>query len=127
MAELADQYKDVRCSSALQATGKGIMYPPKKGDEDKKQSRVQNNDTFQKQNKFIQRSEHVHVRGLSVKFVDNLEKKNLPNSGVMYENDILVKFKFRFIGLQNFITNEAQIVLTPSHAKRTQTYTRTLK
>jgi hypothetical protein len=42
----------------------------------------------------------------------------------MYETDIFVEFKFRFIGMQNFITNEAQIVTTLSHTKRTQTYTR---
>jgi hypothetical protein len=30
----------------------------------------------------------------------------------MYETDIFVKFKFRFIGISIFITNEAQIVLT---------------
>jgi hypothetical protein len=30
----------------------------------------------------------------------------------MYETDIFVKFKFRFIGMPIFITNEAQIVLT---------------
>ena len=40
MAELADQYKDARNVSALQATGKGKMHPPKKGDEGKKQNRV---------------------------------------------------------------------------------------
>jgi hypothetical protein len=30
----------------------------------------------------------------------------------MYENDIFVKFKFRFIGMPIFITKEAQLVLT---------------
>jgi hypothetical protein len=30
----------------------------------------------------------------------------------MYETDIFVKFKFRFIGMPIFITNEAQTVLT---------------
>jgi hypothetical protein len=30
----------------------------------------------------------------------------------MYETDIFVKSKFRFIGMPIFITNEAQIVLT---------------
>jgi hypothetical protein len=45
----------------------------------------------------------------------------------MYETDIFVKCKFRFIGMQIFITNEAQIVITPSHTKSTQTYTRSIK
>jgi hypothetical protein len=31
---------------------------------------------------------------------------------MMYETDIFVKFKFRFIGMPIFITNDAQIVLT---------------
>jgi hypothetical protein len=44
----------------------------------------------------------------------------------MYETDIFVKFKFRFIGTQNFITNTAQIVITLSHTKTTQTYTRSV-
>jgi hypothetical protein len=30
----------------------------------------------------------------------------------MYETDIFVEFKFRFIGMPIFITKEAQIVLT---------------
>jgi hypothetical protein len=30
----------------------------------------------------------------------------------MYETDIFVKFKFRFIGMPIFISNEAQIELT---------------
>jgi hypothetical protein len=30
----------------------------------------------------------------------------------MYETDIFVKFKFRFIGMPIFITNEAQRILT---------------
>jgi hypothetical protein len=45
----------------------------------------------------------------------------------MYETDIFAKFKFRFIGMQIFITNEAQIVITRSHIKRTQTYTRSIE
>jgi hypothetical protein len=40
----------------------------------------------------------------------------------MYETDIFAKSKFRFIGMQIFVINEAQIVLTLSHTKRTQTY-----
>jgi hypothetical protein len=36
---------------------------------------------------------------------------------MIYETNIFVKFKFRFIGMQIFITNEAQIVLTLSHTK----------
>jgi hypothetical protein len=30
----------------------------------------------------------------------------------MYETDIFVKFRFRFIGMPIFITNEAQVALT---------------
>jgi hypothetical protein len=30
----------------------------------------------------------------------------------MYENDIFVKFKFRFVGMPIFITKEAQTVIT---------------
>jgi hypothetical protein len=59
MAELADQYKDARNVSALQATGKGKMHPSKKGDEGKKQNRVENSDTSQKQNKSIPKSERT--------------------------------------------------------------------
>jgi hypothetical protein len=45
----------------------------------------------------------------------------------MNETDIFAKFKFRFIGTQIIITNEAQIVITLSHTKRTQTYTRSIE
>jgi hypothetical protein len=44
------------------------------------------------------------------------EKKNLPNSGIMYETDVFVEFKLHFISMQIFITNEAQIVITESSA-----------
>jgi hypothetical protein len=36
----------------------------------------------------------------------------------MYETDIFVEFKFRFIDMPIFITNEAQIVLTYHVQKR---------
>jgi hypothetical protein len=62
------------------------------------------------------------VRGLSVKFVDNLDHKKQSDSGIMYETNIFLKFKFHFIGMQIFI-NEAQIL----HTKRTQTYTRSIE
>jgi hypothetical protein len=40
----------------------------------------------------------------------------------MYETDIFVKFKFRFIGMPIFITKD-----NLSHTKRTQTYTRSIE
>jgi hypothetical protein len=41
----------------------------------------------------------------------------------MHETNIFVKFKFHFIGMQIFITINAQIVISLSHTKSTQTYT----
>jgi hypothetical protein len=45
----------------------------------------------------------------------------------MYETDIFVTFKSRFIGMQIFITHEAQIGVTLPHTNRTQTYTRSIE
>jgi hypothetical protein len=45
----------------------------------------------------------------------------------MYETDIFVKFQFRFISMQIFMTNEAQIVITQPHTKRTQPYTQSIE
>jgi hypothetical protein len=45
----------------------------------------------------------------------------------MYETDNFVKVKFRFISKHIFITNEAQIVITLSHTKRTQTYIQSME
>jgi hypothetical protein len=45
----------------------------------------------------------------------------------VYEIDSFVKFQFRFIGIQIFITNEAQIVITLSQTKWIQTYTWSLE
>jgi hypothetical protein len=53
--------------------------------------------------------------------------QKLPNSCIMYETDIFVRFKFRFIGMHNFITKEAQMVITQSHPRKTKTYTRSIE
>jgi hypothetical protein len=49
--------------------------------------------------------------------------EKLRNIGTMYETDIFVTFKFRFIGMQN----KVQIVITLSHTKSTHTYTRSIE
>jgi hypothetical protein len=51
----------------------------------------------------------------------------LPHNGKMYETDIFAQSKFSFISMQIFITNEAKIVITLSHTKRTQTYSRSIE
>jgi hypothetical protein len=65
------------------------------------------------------------LRGLSVMFMDKPIK--LPNSLIMYETDIFVKFRFHFIGIQIVMTKDSQIVITLSHTKMTQTYTQNIE
>lgn len=82
MAELADQYKDARDVSALQSTGKTKIYPPKKGDEGKKQNRVENRRASDKQSKFIPKSERTCYKSHKIGHIASESRSKLFAKGV---------------------------------------------
>ena len=61
----------------------------------------------------------LYIRGLSVKYVDSLDK-NSQNKVLVNETIIFIKFRFHI----NFITNNAQIFIILSQTKETLTDTR---